>query len=240
MPARTITLDELTAQLRAAYGDALRALVLYGPAARVPAPVGVPLELLVVADVLDLDALRRLAPTVRAWREAGHPAPLALTAGEWRDSADVFPIEYAEVLASHRVLAGVLPLDGIAVEPAELRRQLRHRALGVLLQVRAGVLSAGNDARQQLDVLARSWPAVVAVLRALARLHGADAHAGGADAGRGLVAWAARVVGCEPVAFERVHAHVCGAVRLAPSGATGAAGGYLAALERVVAHVGPR
>ena len=133
----TMTLEQMTGQLQAAYGGALRAVVLYGSAARgvgmpgVARPATTPgaaprggYDLLVLVDDLGMEELRRVAPTTRAWIEAGHPAPLTLTTLEWRASADVFPMEYADVLEAHRVLAGTLPLDGIAVDPHDLRRQL--------------------------------------------------------------------------------------------------------------------
>ena len=147
-----MTLDEMVAQLRAAYGAGLRAVVLYGSAARGEG-AGRRNDLLVIVDQLGMDELRRVAPTARAWQEAGHPPPLTLTAREWASSADVFPMEYADVLDQHRVLHGALPTDGVRVHRADLRRQVEYQVLGKLLQLRAGVLASGNDARRQLALL---------------------------------------------------------------------------------------
>lgn len=238
MPA--MTLDALTGQLQAAYGPALRAAVLYGSAARAAeAARTTTYDLLVVVDALPVEALRRVAPAVRAWREAGHPAPLTLTVAEWRSSADVFPMEYAEVLDAHRVLAGALPLDGIAVDPADLRRQLEFQAMGVLLRVRGGVLAAGNDAGRLTELLRASRSTVLVLFRTLARLHGADPFA----APPALAEWAGRTAGFDPGPFARVHGDAAapsGAkrpVRVGPNEAAEAVAGYLAMLERLVAHV---
>lgn len=244
MPA--MTLDEMTAQLRGAYGSALRAVVLYGSAARevvrgaAPAPGGT-YDLLVVVDALGMDALRRVAPTVRAWREGGQPAPLTLTAAEWRSSADVFPMEYAEVLDAHRVLAGELPLAGVAVDLKDLRRQLEFQAMGALLRLRGGVLAAGNDARQLFELLVATRSTVLVLLRTLARLHGADPFAAPAA----LAEWAGRAAEFDSVPFGRVLAYAAPApsgasprtVRVPTNEGSEVVAGCLAMLERLVAHV---
>lgn len=243
MPA--MTLEQMTAQLRSAYGDRLRAVVLYGSATRQAesvraAPRG-GYDLLVLADDIGMDELRRVAPTTRAWIEAGNPAPLTLTTLEWRASADVFPMEYADVLESHRVLAGALPVDGITVDRRDLRRQLEHQTLGALLQLRGGILASGNDAARQLALLEASRSTMLVLFRTLARLHGASAAT---DPGA-LAEWAGRTAGFDAAPFLRVIRHArqpspgggTPPARLAPADAAGVLAGYLVALERLVAHV---
>ena len=227
-----MTLDEMVAQLRAAYGAGLRAVVLYGSAARGEG-AGRRNDLLVIVDQLGMDELRRVAPTARAWQEAGHPPPLTLTAREWSSSADVFPMEYADVLDQHRVLHGALPTDGVRVHRADLRRQVEYQVLGKLLQLRAGVLASGNDARRQLALLEASRGTMLVLLRALARVHG-EPPAADAEA---LVRWAGARAGFDAAPFVRVVRHAAGAERLAPGDAAAVLAGELAGLEALVAHV---
>jgi hypothetical protein len=227
-----MTLDEMVAQLRAAYGAGLRAVVLYGSAARGDAAARAR-DLLVIVDRLGMDELRRVAPTARAWQEAGNPPPLTLTAREWASSADVFPMEYADVLDGHRVLHGALPAEGAAVRPADLRRQVEQQVLGKLLQLRAGVLASGNDARRQLALLEASRGTMFVLFRALARVHG-ERPAADAEA---LARWAGARAGFDATPFVRVARHAAGAERLAPGDAAAVLAGELAGLERLVAHV---
>lgn len=234
-----MTLDEMVAQLRAAYGGGLHAVVLYGSAARAEgarpggtAP-GRRYDLLVIVERLGMDELRRVAPTARAWQEAGHPAPLTLTLREWRSSADVFPMEYSDVLDAHRVLHGALPTEGLVVRLGDLRRELEHQVLGKLLQLRAGVLAAGNDGKRQLALLEASRGTMLVLFRAVARLHG---ERPAADA-EGLVRWAGGQAGFDAAPFVRVVRHAAGAERLTPGDAAGVLAGELEALERLVAHV---
>ena len=228
----TMTQDDLVAQLRAAYGAGLRAVVLYGSAARADAPAG-GRDVLVVVDRLGMDELRRVAPTVRAWQEAGHPPPLTLTAREWGSSADVFPMEYADLLDGHRVLHGALPTEGVQVDPADLRRQVEAQVLGKLLQLRSGVLAAGNDARRQLALVEASRGTMFVLFRALARLHGQRPAADPV----GLARWAGGTANFDAAPFVRVAEHAAGTARLAPGDAAAVLAGELAALERLVAHV---
>lgn len=117
-----MTLDQLAAQLSAAYGDGLRCVVLYGSAARGDRLTKTTnLNVLIVVDAIGMEHLQREAAVTAAWKEAGNPPPLTLTLDEWRGSADIFPMEYADILAHHKVVRGALPLDGIVVQPADLR-----------------------------------------------------------------------------------------------------------------------
>jgi hypothetical protein len=122
-------------------------------------------------DALPANRLQAASAAVKAWVEAGNPAPLTLTMNEWHGSADIFPIEYADILDRHKVLFGDLQTD-VRVNPSHLRLQLEHEAMATLLQLRRGALAAGNDAKAQLDLLEGSSSTVMVVFRALLRLRG--------------------------------------------------------------------
>src|SRR3954469_13423332 len=130
-----MTLEELVSQLRAAYGTALRSVVLYGSAA-----AGEHIakrsdyNVLGIFDSLDAARLSAASATARAWAEAGNPAPLTLTTSEWRGSADIFPMEYADILERHRILHGESPFEGITVDARDLRLQLEQEAMGKLIK----------------------------------------------------------------------------------------------------------
>src|ERR1043165_9288674 len=122
-----MTLDELVTQLSAAYGDGLRSIVLYGSAAAGEhIPSRSDYNVLVIVDGLDPSRLRAASAAARARGEAGDPAPLTLTETEWRGSADIFPMEYADILERHRVLFGDAPFADIRVDQRDLRLQLER------------------------------------------------------------------------------------------------------------------
>ena len=169
----TMQLDDLVAQLQQALGSSLVGIVLYGSAAANAQVAGhSDLNVLVIAETLEVETLRALGQTSRAWGEAGHPPPLMLTRREWEGSADVFPMEYADILERHRVLAGTFPVAGISVRPADLRLQVEQEALGKLLRLRRAVTTAGTDSTRQRELLKASLSAFLVIFRSVLRMHG--------------------------------------------------------------------
>jgi hypothetical protein len=230
-----MTLSDLVSQLQAAYGPALRAVVLYGSAASGERATPQSDEnVLVVVDELGMPQLRAVAATARAWAEAGHAPPLTLTTAEWRSSADVFPMEYADVLDHHKPLAGALPMEGLRVEPEDLRTQVEQQTLGKLLQLRQGILAAGGNGARQLELLEASLGTLMTIFRAVVRLHGGGRPPTEYEA---LARQVGAAAGFDAAPFVRVVRHVRGGERLAPAAAEGILGAYLAAMEALVAHV---
>lgn len=229
-----MTLDDLVSQLRAAWGKSLRSVVLYGSAATGEhIPKRSDYNVLVVVDALDLSALRGASAVARAWADAGNPPPLTMTASEWRGSADIFPMEYADMLERHRVLHGEPPFDGIAVDRTDLRLQLEHEAMGTLLRLRQGVLASGNDAKRQLELLEASRSAVLVLFRALLRLH---RRVPATEAPK-VVRDAAAIAGLDPTPFERVVRHVRNERALSSAEVGEVLAGYLGGMEQLVAHL---
>ena len=229
-----MTLDDLVAQLLKVYGDELTAVVLYGSAAAGEHfAKRSDYNVLVIVRGLSLDRLRTEAAVARAWRGAGNPPPLTLTLEEWRRSADIFPMEYADILERHRVLHGTPPFDGIQVDREHLRLQVEHEAMGTLIQFRQGILATGGDVKQQIELLAASLSTVMVIFRAVVRLHGA-VPATDYSALSGDVAGRA---GLDPAPFVRVVEHVRGTAKLSSATAGDVLAGYLGGLQRLVAHL---
>ena len=229
-----MTLDELVSQLRAAYGPALRSIVLYGSAAS-----GEHIakrsdhNVLVVVDSLEAERLTAASAASRAWADAGNPAPLTLTTAEWGGSSDIFPMEYADILERHKVLYGDAPFDGVRVEQRDLRLQLEQEAMGKLLKLRQGVLASGNDPKRQLELLAASVSAIMIIFRSVLRLAGAKPPATNLE----LVDAVARQCGIDASAFARVVRHVRGEGALSTQDAPAVLQSYLRGMEQLVAYL---
>lgn len=229
-----MTPEELVEQLRAAYGPELRSVVLYGSAA-----AGEHIakrsdyNILVLVDSLSLDRLTAAAAVARAWNEAGNPAPLTMTTKEWKSSADIFAMEYADVLERHKILYGESPLDGIRVDPRDLRLQLEHEAMGKLLKLRQGVLASGGDPRRQLELLEASLSTIMVIFRAVTRLQGAVPPKDNVALSQTVSAYGS----FDPTAFQRVVRHVRGEQTIAPSEVGSIVAGYLAGMEKLVEHL---
>lgn len=227
-----MTLDQLVSQLGSSLGDALECAVLYGSAARGEqfGDRATP-NVLVIVQGLDLARLEAASATIRAWTDAGNPAPFILTHEEWRRSADVFPMEYADILERHRVLVGTPPFEGLAVDRADLRWQLEQEAMGALLHLRKGALAAAGDTKRQLALLEGSRGPLLVVFRATLRLAGQVPSEDSAEVCRQVAA----ITGLDAAPFERVvrHAKGEGALKRDETGAVLAS--YLRGVEQLVA-----
>lgn len=229
-----ITPEQFGTQLATAFGPALRAVVLYGSAV-----AGEHLarrsdyNVLIVVDELPLETLRTAAAVAKSWMDAGNPAPLIFTEEEWRSSADVFPMEYADILERHRVLQGQDPFTGIAIARANLRMQVEREARGKLLHLRSGVFAASANPRAQLDLLEATLSQIMVLFRGVVRLHG-EVPPTDYDA---LTRATAQRAGFEAESVLRVVSHVRGHARVAPAAAAATLAGYLTSLEALVRYL---
>jgi hypothetical protein len=229
-----MTLDQLVSQLRAAYGPALRAVVLYGSTvAGERIPKRSDSNVLVVVDELPLETLRAGAAVTRAWIADGNPAPMLFTEREWRSSADIFPMEYSDILERHRVLFGDDVFAGISVSLEHLRLQTEQEAMGKLLHLRQSVFGASADTRAQLEILERSLSKLMILLRAVVRLHG-DTPPTDYEA---LSRMVAERSGFDAEALVRVVRHARGQAKIRTGEVTKALGEYLMAVEHLVSHL---
>ena len=229
-----MTLDELVAQLRSALGNGLQCVVLYGSAAGGEhIAKRSDYNVLVIVDELPAERLQAASAVSAAWSETGNPAPLILTAEEWRSSADIFAMEYADILERHRVLYGAPPFDGIRVDSRDLRLQLEHEAMGKLLKLRRGVLSAGNSADKQIELLDASVSTIMVLFRAFLRLHGERPPADN-------VALSAAVgirAGFNTDAFAKVVRHARGEAKISSSDVGPVLHDYVRGVDRVARYL---
>jgi hypothetical protein len=223
----------LAADITAALGPRLLSLVQYGSTARPAAPPGTPVDTLLICDRVDDTLLTALEPPVRRWMGAGHPAPLVFSAREWRSSTDTFAIEYGDIRAAHRVLAGGDPWVGIAVDRVSERRQLERELRGKVLRLRQGYLAGRGDGRALEALVRDSVAGWLTMLRAALRLAGRPVP----DAATDVVRASGDLLGFapEPVASLVATARDGGPPRLAPGDPRVAA--YLAAVARTADYV---
>jgi hypothetical protein len=232
-----MTFDNLVAQLRAAYGDTLRAIVLYGSAAGGEHHAGhSDQNVLVIVTALSLEAMQAAGAVARAWAEGRNPTPLTLTEAEWRSSVDVFAMEHADIRDRHKVLyasPGYELLAGMHVSARDMRQQLEYEAMATLLGVRARILASDGKPKDRIELLTGSSSRVLALFRALLRLTGAPP---GADS-EAVCRAAAAKAGFEAEPFVAIIAHRRGTAKLSGDQLVKVLAGYHAGLERLVAFV---
>lgn len=230
----TMTLEELVRQLALVHGTGLRCVGLYGSTARGEHISRKPdLNVFVLVETIDMDYLRREASVARAWREAGHPPPLTLTMAEWRTSSDIFPMEYADILAHHRILHGALPAERPTVRREDLRLQLEHETLSKLFRLRHAVLASGAEPRGLLEMIENSASSIMALLRATLRLAGEEPPAESSA----VLDRIEVITGINAGTFRRMLGHSRGDARLKESDAASVSANYLASVAELVRWV---
>ncbi|PYP32702.1 MAG: hypothetical protein DMD49_05310 [Gemmatimonadetes bacterium] len=233
-----LTLEGFAQEVSQALGKRLVSLLLYGSTARRP---GVhvagrgraDVNTLLICDAADEHLFASLGPVVRSWVRAGHRAPLIFTEREWRESADAFPIEYADLREAHRVLAGGDPWPGITVERADVRRQLEHELKGKLVRLRQAYAALRGDQGELARVIAGSTGGFFTMLRAALRLAGRTLP----DAPEALVREAGTTMGWPPESLTALVAHATDGRTLKLGTGDPLPAAYLAALERTAEFV---
>ncbi len=229
-----MTLDRLVERLREVHGGNLRAVVLYGSAAAGEhVHKRSDCNVLVLVESLELKELELESTVAHEWARTGNAPPLTLTVNEWARCADVFPMEYRDVLERHRVLFGSPPFQTVSVDREHLRLQAEHEAMGKLIRLRQGVLNAAGDSRALEELLVASLSTFMAIARAVLRLHDrlppTDYEALSRDV--------AQVAGFDAEPFVRVAQHRRGDGRLSRDEVRSVLSGYLAGAQRLFVHL---
>ena len=206
------------------FGERLQAIVAYGQPDATPAPC---LALVRAITAGDLD---ECAARVASWHDAGCATPLLLTPEEFAGSLDAFPIEYGEILETHRMVFGADPFAGLTIKMEDLRRECETLVKSHLVHLRENYIECRGRQSDVTALVADASPAFALILRRLARLDGSPA-ATNAD----LSAFAAkrpgldaRVVG-DVLAMSGHRSSGVDAVRLYPA--------YLAAVEQLWRYI---
>lgn len=233
--AETIpSVDDLATRIAAALGGRLVCLLVYGSAARPGAPsssTGV--DTVLIADGVDQRLLDDLSATVAPWVRAGHPPPIVLSESEWQASSDAFAIEYEDMRAAYRLVAGRDPWPGVTVQREDVQRQLEHELVGKLVRLRQGYVGAQSDGRRLTALVAASASGFLTMLRTTLRLAGTPVPASAAE----VVLAAAAVIGFPASDLADVVAHVEGRARLSLGPRDPRAAAYLEAVAKTADYV---
>ena len=161
------------------FGDRLQAFVAYGHPGAAPAPS------VALVRTLTSDDLTACAGRASAWHRAGSATPLLLTRDEFAGSLDAFPVEYGEIIETHRLLFGIDPFAGLSIRPDDLRRACEVQVKSHLLHLRENFVECGGRPSAVAAFVTDSAPAFALLLRRLARL---DGHAVATHADLGVYA----------------------------------------------------
>jgi hypothetical protein len=154
--------DTLSAQLADIFGQRLKMLAAFGTGPQTCA----------VVETLSIDDLGRCAALSAGWKRAGLDAPLFILQSELTRALDAFPLEFSEILATRRLIAGTDLFASLAVPAEDLRRACEVQARGHLVHLREGFVEASTDDPSIARLVAASAVPFRALLANVARLDG--------------------------------------------------------------------
>jgi len=233
MAVKITSVEDLAARVLVALGGRVVSFLVYGSAARPGAADRKSVDTLLIADGVDQGLLDALASAVAPWIQAGHPPPIVLTESEWQASADAFAIEYEDIRAAYRLLAGRDPWSGITVQREDVQRQLEHELVGKLVRLRQGYVGLEGDAGRLTALVTGSASGFLTMLRTTLRLAGTPVPATSAE----VVLAAAAVVGFPAKDLADVVAHVEGRTPLRLAARDPRAAAYLEAVAKAADYV---
>lgn len=167
-----MTPEILTEELKKLCGENLSAVVLYGSVAAGDSVKTSGANVLVVLNLLTAESLPPLTGLCARWDKDGNPAPLLFGKATLQRSADVFPVEFSDIMQTHKVLYGENPFAGMKVEPANLRLQLEHELKSKLIFLRTRFLVTKGAAREVEALMSSSVSAFLTLFKAALRLYG--------------------------------------------------------------------
>jgi hypothetical protein len=228
-------LNHLVDDLRAAHGDNLASIVLYGSVA-----AGDQIELrsdhnlLIALNRIAADDLRLSQTAIRDWHNLGQPLPVYFTVEELKRAADVFPIEFLQMEKARRVLHGRDPFEFVEISPANLRHQTEYELRTKLIQLRRLYIPASTSVEKLSALMSDSLASFAALFRAVLILHEQEPPLSKAESVRAT----ARLVGLEELPFEQIfELREKTESKLTEAEANNLFSAYMAQIERVIKAV---
>jgi hypothetical protein len=159
-------INEFISRLRAASGENLQSVILYGSAADGEFhPEFSNVNLLCILRESSFATLTAMAPAVAWWTRQKHQAPLVLTREELERSTDVFSIELLDMQQRHRVLFGDDVLSGLHIPMHLHRAQLEYELREKLILLRGRLLLAAGSKTRLWELLLGSLSTFTTLFR---------------------------------------------------------------------------
>lgn len=226
-------LNQLCDKLRTAFSDRLVSVVLYGSAAAGDYTKYSDLNILCVLSRLTPVEMRESEAVFRWWREQGNPSPLLLTEDEVRTSTDCFAIEFHDIVARHRVLAGKDVIADLPLDDSFYRMQVEHELRAKFLRFRQKASGMLSDHEHLRRLMVDSVSTFCVLFRHALRLHGIEPDL----VKREVVARAEETFGIDAAPFRKLLDVREGVAKPKEFDPVGALPAYMAAISAVIEAV---
>jgi hypothetical protein len=157
--------DALAQDLDRVFGARLRSLVLYqghqGDGS---------IHSCALVDDLAFKDLTACLPYAESWHRRGVAVPLLLSEDEFHRTIDVFPLEYAGILADYTLARGVDPFTNVRIDAEDVRRACEAQAKSHLIHLREAFLESHAETTRIARLIVASAAPLRTLLTQIARL----------------------------------------------------------------------
>jgi predicted nucleotidyltransferase len=131
-------LGDFVEAARAAFGDRLASIVLFGSAAEGRMRATSDVNLIVVLTEFVPAQVKTLSPAAALAQAAIRLRPMFLLTGEIPDAAECFGLKFADVIRRHQILFGTNPFAHLEISRRTKITRLRQVLLNLVMRLRAG------------------------------------------------------------------------------------------------------
>ncbi len=170
--------ESFAANARECFGDSLRSIVLYGPAARGEDTKGTVLSFMAVVTDNSPSAIAPCSGFMHRWTKDGIGTPLIVTPDYIADSLDTFPLEFMGMRSAYVVVAGEDVLAGLEFAAKDVRSQCERELKGKLIHLRAEYLTHRGSSKELAHLVRRSLETFRLVFVGALHLKGNSAPSG--------------------------------------------------------------
>jgi len=165
-------LDDFVAAARAAFGDQLESVVLYGSAAEGALRATSDVNVVLVLRAFERERADLLREPIRVAHATVRLRAMFLLAEEVAGAAEAFAQKFDDVRRRHRVLWGRDPFAALAPSRAALLARINQVLLNLTLRLRAAYVERGLYEEQLVAVVADAAPPLRTAAASLLELEG--------------------------------------------------------------------
>lgn len=167
-------LDELVENLKMTFTEAkIKSVIFYGSCAVEDCSKSFNnLNIIVVLNNLTASDLKCAEKLSKTFGKKAHLLPLFMDYEEWKDSTDVYAIEYADIKDRYKILLGENIVDDINVENKDLRFLCEKETKNLLIRLRQTYLSNTENKKILHSLILNTAKNYMVIFRTILRLSG--------------------------------------------------------------------
>jgi hypothetical protein len=163
-----LIVDELIADYKAAFGDNLHSVIMYGSALShefIPGKSDV--NVLVVLTDSGTAVLKKSFDVCNRWFKRGVTIPFFMTPHYIKTSLDSFPVEFINMQCNYKVLFGNDVFKNIPISRENIRLQCERDLKGIAIHLKTEFIKAAGRKKDLTNVLDASIRRLLPLMRAI-------------------------------------------------------------------------